>query len=54
MTHGHVKKFLQKVCGYDDWTDVPLLHRSGIFSLKPNGPYPDWDETEVKSFGDCD
>lgn len=53
MTHGHIKEFLIKFCGYNHWNELPQDCKKKLL-YKPMNPYPDWDSTEVPSYNGRD
>ena len=53
-TYGHIKEFLVTTCGYDHWNDLDKDHKQAIISRWQQVPYPDWDETIVKSYQKTD
>ena len=53
ITYGHIKEFLIDQCGYNHWSELPLDLKSAILARSYQA-YPDWDQTEVKPYGQSD
>jgi hypothetical protein len=51
MTHGHIKDFLVKYCGYEHWNELDRDLKKALFTRWQNH-YPDWESTEIKSYRD--
>lgn len=50
ITYGHIKQMLIEQCGYNHWSELPLELKSAILA-RTHQAYPDWDQTEVRSYG---
>ena len=53
ITYGHIKQFLMEQCGYNHWTELPLDLKKAIMA-RAHQTYPDWNQTEVRPYGQHD